>query len=458
MAGSPLHCWRISVGANTDRKSRQRDAVCQLPLLLDASAGDTMRMGPSLMPPILTRGNAEPAPDARRLAGEELARALCDSRRRTLSYVEDLTDAQWQVPQQAGVNPVAWELAHLAWFAEFWILRGPTRVGPDGFVHAAQPPRLAGSDALFDSARLAHSDRWRASLPSRQQVLDMLSTQLDACVRSLPTGGSDEELYFHRLALFHEDMHGEAFVWMRAALGYPAPTALALRRQVASEPLRVPGGAVQVGWPQGRDGFVFDNELPGFSQELPDFEIDAQPVTAGQFLRFVEAGGYDEPACWQGVAGAWRSTSELRHPARWRHQEGSSGSQWQTRWFDCWAALDPDHPAIHVNAFEAEAYCRWAGRRLPTAPEWEHAAILEGRQRFPWGNAVWEWTSDAFQPHPGFVPGPYKDYSAPWFGNHRELRGGAFATHARMHDARYRNFFMPHRADIFAGFRTASTL
>lgn len=410
------------------------------------------------MLPILARDNAEPAPDPRQLVGEELARALRDSRRRTLSYVEDLTDAQWLVPQQAGINPVAWELAHLAWFAEFWNLRGPTRVGSDGFVHAAQPPRLAGSDALFDSARLAHANRWRVSLPSREQVLNMLDAQLDACVRSLPIGGSDEELYFHRLALLHEDMHGEAFVWMRAALGYPAPTGLALQGQLASDPVRVPGGVVRVGWPLERSGFAFDNELPGFSQDLPAFEIDAQPVTAGQFLRFVEAGGYAEPAHWQGDGGVWRSTSELQHPERWRHRKGPSGGQWQARWFNRWAVMEPDHPVIHVNAFEAEAYCKWAGRRLPTAAEWEHAAILEGKQRFAWGNTVWEWTSDAFMPHPDFVPGPYKDYSAPWFWSHRELRGGAFATHPRMHEARYRNFFMPHRADIFAGFRTASTL
>ncbi len=374
-----------------------------------------------------------------------------------MSCVEDLTDAQWRVPQQAGVNPVAWELGHLAWFAEFWTLRGPTRVGNDGFVHAARPARIAGPDALFDSARLAHADRWQARLPARRRVLDMLATELQACVDAIPAGSNDKELYFHRLTLFHEDMHGEALVWMRAALGYPAPVGLALPRQAAHPPLSVPGGAVRIGWPTHRPGFVFDNELPGCEHELMAFEIDAQPVTAGQFLRFVEAGGYDEPAYWQGDAGAWRATTKLRHPARWRHRRTATAGQWQTRWFDRWVSLDPDQPVIHLNAFEAQAYCRWAGRRLPTSAEWEHAATFAGDRRFEWGHGVWEWTSDAFEPHPGFVPGPYKDYSAPWFGSHRELRGGAFATHERMHDARYRNFFMPDRADIFSGFRTAAT-
>lgn len=403
----------------------------------------------------MSRATAEPAPGPRQLAGEALAQALRDSRRRTLTCVEDLTNAQWQMPQQPGVNPVAWELAHLAWFAEFWILRGPARVGDDGLVHAARPARHAGPDALFDSARLAHADRWRTPLPSRPQVLDMLAATLEACLQALPDESSDEALNFHRLTLFHEDMHGEALVWMRAALGYPAPTGLSLPQLAGRLALRIPGGTIRTGWPPGRAGFAFDNELPGRDHALMPFEIGAEPVTAGQFLRFVEAGGYDEPAYWPGEAGAWRATSPLAHPARWRRAETAAGTRWQTRWFDRWLPLDPDQPVIHVNAFEAEAYCRWADRRLPTAAEWEHAATVDDG-RFTWGHGVWEWTSDPFLPHVGFAPGPYKDYSAPWFGNHRELRGGAFATHERLHDVHYRNFFMPHRSDIFAGFRTVS--
>ena len=107
-----------------------------------------------------------------------------------------------------------------------------------------------------------------------------------------------------------------------------------------------------------------------------------------------------------------------------------------------------------LNAYEAEAYCLWARRRLPTAVEWEHAAVSD--KNFTWGHSVWEWTASAFTPYPGFQPGPYREYSQPWFGDHRELRGGAFATHARMHHPRYRNFFQPQRSDIFAGFRTAA--
>jgi len=367
--------------------------------------------------------------EIRRLSGAALADALRDSRARTLALLDDLSDPQWQVPQQPGINPPAWELAHLAWFGEFWILRGPHRVGSDGFVHAAQPARFAGPDALFDSARLPHDARWTAPLPSRERVREMLALQLDACLDALPDGDDDRALYFHRLALFHEDMHGEAFVWLRAALGYPAPAGAELPRNEGRPPLRIEGGEMSIGTPRGEHGFWFDNEQPAMRVALAPFEIDAEPVSNAAFLRYVEAGGAPPP--------------------RWRRH----GGQWQQRWFDRWLPLEPAQPVVHVSALDAEAYCRWAGRRLPSAPEWETAAA-----QIAWGHRVWEWTSTLFAPYPGFEPGPYQDYSAPWFGDHRELRGGAFATHDRLHHPRYRNFFLPARADIFAGFRTATEL
>lgn len=390
---------------------------------------------------------------ARHLAGAALAAALRDSRARTWEVVDDLSPAQWRPPQQAGVNPVAWELAHLAWFAEFWILRGPHHRDAQGHAAARHAPRFVGPDAHFDSARLAHAARWSTPMPDRAALETMLAGQLDACIEALPReGGDDAALYFARLALFHEDMHGEAFCWLRAALGYPAPTGVSMPPLPARVPLGVRGGEVRIGVDASAAGFAFDNERPGRTLRLRDFEIDSAPVSAGAFARFVDAGGYDEPEHWPGAAGAWRAQSGLAHPQRWRRDERNGG--WLQRWFDRWLPLDPAAPALHVNAFEAEAYCHWAGRRLPSAAEWEHAAA--SAPSFTWGGSVWEWTADAFAPYLGFTPGPYLEYSAPWFGDHRELRGGAFATHARLHDLRYRNFFQPQRTDIFAGFRTAA--
>ncbi len=377
-----------------------------------------------------------------------LADALRECRANTWSLVADLSDAQWQMPEQGGVNPVRWELGHLAWFAEFWVLRGPHHRAADGTARAQSPALHAGPDEHFDSARLAHAARWTTPMPSRGRLGEMLQGQLDACIAALPATNDDAANYFHRLALFHEDMHAEAFVWLRAALGCAAPAGSALAPLAHAAPVLVRGGEFQLGRRIDEAGFAFDNEGPGRSVTLNDFEIDATPVSAGQFLRFVEAGGYDDPAFWPDAAGEWRAHSDKSRPQRWRLDKTSG---WQTRWFDRWLPLDTDQPVIHVNAFEAEAYCRWAKRRLPSAAEWERAA-----SHIQWGRSVWEWAADTFQPYPGFTPGPYSEYSAPWFGDHRELRGGAFATHARMHDPCYRNFFQPQRSDVFAGFRSVA--
>jgi len=392
------------------------------------------------------------AADARRLAGAALAEAMRDARATTLARTLDQADDAWRVPPQPGVNLPAWELGHLAWFAEFWILRGPHRVGADGFVAAAKPASIAGPDAIFDSARLAHADRWGVALPSRDALVARLATQLDACIDAIPRDeGDDAANYFHRLALFHEDMHGEAFAWLRATLGWPAPAGLAaLPALPAREPLRIDGGTVALGRAPAERGFTFDNEQPALQVDVAPFEIDATPVRNAEFQAFVEAGGYAEAAFWPGPAGAWRARHGLSQPLRWRRDDAGA---WQLRWFDRWLPLAAAAPVIHVSAWEAEAYCRWAGRRLPRAAEWECAAR---DARFVWGGSVWEWTADAFLPYPGFVAGPYADYSRPWFGDHRELRGGAFATAERLHDPRYRNFFVADRSDVFAGFRTAA--
>lgn len=403
------------------------------------------------MHPILARPTDCP-PDARSIEGVDLADALLDSRRRTLSLVENLSDAQWQVPYADGINPVAWELGHLAWFAEFWILRGPHVAGADGAVEARLPARTAAPDTFFDSARIAHATRWQVALPSRPELMTMLRDQLDACVDALSGLAGDDALYFHRLALFHEDMHAEALTWLRARLGYPVPDGLELAGQPMREAVRMQGGGVRIGWQPGCDGFAFDNELPSCIVNIAPFEVDAQPLTAGEFLSFVESDGYANPDYWPGEGGAWLVANSRRHPSRWR--KVSVNGPWQTRWFDKWEDLDPRRPVIHVNAFEADAYCRWAGRRLPTPAEFEYAVAETSGGIFHWGHSVWEWTQASFEPCPGFEPGPYRDYSQPWFGSHRELRGGSFSATERMHDARYRNFFLPHRDDLFAGFRT----
>jgi gamma-glutamyl hercynylcysteine S-oxide synthase len=384
----------------------------------------------------LTTGQA-----ARHYNAAQLGSALTQARDRLKSLVNDLTTDQWNVPYTAGINPVAWEIAHVAWFAEWWTLRqGAGNV----------PARFAGPDALLDSSRMAHADRFTAALPTRQAAFAMLDGQLDATLEALAGSESnDTALYFFKLALFHEEMHNEALLWLRARQGYAAPADCEVPRITATGRAVVPAHEATVGQMPAQGGFFFDNEKWGHHITLPAFEIDCAPVTYGQFLAFVEQGGYDNSAYWSGAAQGWWAAQAPQHPASWCKQNGA----WQLRWFDAWLPLPHDAPVMHISAYEAQAYCAWAKRALPSAVQWEAAAR---RGAITWGASVWEWTASDFVPYAGFSADPYQDYSAPWFYTHRELRGGSFATHASLHHPQYRNFFMPHRRDVFAGFRTVS--
>jgi len=295
-----------------------------------------------------------------------------------------------------------------------------------------------------------HRERWALPLPSAGALLDELAQGLETSLALLRDSAADDDaLYFYRLVLFHEDMHHEAAVYMAQHLGVPlagwAPRA-ADAASARNHELAFDTSVHTLGHAGG--GFAFDNELGAHAVEVPAFRIDAAPVSWRAYLRFVEAGGYAQRAHWSEPGWAWREQQALQAPRYLR----AAGSGWQRLAFGRWITLDPALPAMNLSWHEAQAWCRWAGRRLPGEAEWELAAThgLPG-----WGQ-VWEWTADAFAPFPGFVPHPYRDYSAPWFHSRRVLRGASFATHERMQHPRYRNFFPPERNDIFAGFRSCA--
>jgi ergothioneine biosynthesis protein EgtB len=199
-------------------------------------------------------------------------------------------------------------------------------------------------------------------------------------------------------------------------------------------------------------GFVFDNELNAHQVALSAYRIDAAPVSWARFLPFVEAGGYDNQRWWSTAGWAWRQQQQRSRPL---HLQATEAGGWQRASFGRWIDLDPRQPAMHLSQYEAEAWCSWAGRRLPTEAEWEHAAITLG-DNFAWGQ-VWEWTASAFAPFDGFEPHPYRDYSMPWFDGRPVLKGACFATSARMRHLKYRNYFEAGRNDLFAGFRSCAT-
>ncbi|MEZ6037577.1 MAG: SUMF1/EgtB/PvdO family nonheme iron enzyme [Planctomycetota bacterium] len=383
---------------------------------------------------------------ARRLTPAQLVEALASVRATTLSRVLDLDDAQWRVPFDPFLQPTAWDLGHVGWFAEFWVLRGPHRLRPDGFVEAALPGRFFAQDAHYDSAVIAHRDRWGEPPLPRAALLEAFAAQLEAVQRHVAQHDGDPDVrYFAQLSLFHECMHAEALAWTRGSCGYPAPADVVMPEVSMAEQLRVPAGEAQLGVELGDDAgweFAFDNEGPRHTVSVGGFSIDTQPVRNDAFLAFVDDGGYERDELWP----AGRPARRL--PARWRRRGDGAIEH---RHYDRWLPLPMAQPVVHVDAFEAEAFCRWAGRRLPTAAEWEVAAA----RGMPWGGTVWEWTSSTFAPYgPGFRPGPYVTYSTPWFHHQRELRGGAYTTDRLMHDRRYRNFFLPERTDVFSGFRT----
>lgn len=394
---------------------------------------------------------------ARQGAPGALAEALRASRADTLATFEAYRRAlpSLQVPQRPEFNPPLWELGHIGWFQEFWLARNPQRAaGKRADPEAPRSvPRWADADALYNSSRVPHASRWQLPLPDAGATRDDLARQLDETLALLRAADADDDaLYFFRLALLHEDMHHEAALYMARGLGIDvdAPRWAARALPAPGAPLAFDTGPWSLGSDAGT-GFAFDNEGPACTVLLPAFEIDAQVVRWDEFLPFVAAGGYGQ-ACWWTEAGArWRAEQAQDLP-RYLRRAGARWACWRN---GRWQALDLQEAACHLTLHEAQAWCRWSGRRLPSEAEWERAAC-SAPDAFRWGD-VWEWTASAFAPFPGFEPHPYRDYSAPWFDGRPVLRGASHCTQPRMRHPRYRNFFAATRNDVPAGFRSCAS-
>ncbi|MBI2930011.1 MAG: ergothioneine biosynthesis protein EgtB [Planctomycetes bacterium] len=416
----------------------------------------------------------------------DLIEALLDARRVELALLEGVADDQLMGRKAHFLEPPIWEMGHVGWFQELWILRH--------LDHA--DTSLSGSDGIYDSFNVSYKRRWDHAYPSRRETLTYITEVLRRAVGRLESRDPDErDRYFYSLAALHEDMHTENLTLILHTLGHARPR-LPFREAIVDpthvpRDVFVPGGEFLLG-ASSDEPFVFDNEKWAHVVQVKPFVISSVPVTNGEFQAFVKEDGYRRRELWSRRGWEWRRRENTEHPLFWVQDGG-----WHERRFDAVVPLAPSHPVVCVNWYEAEAYCRWAHRRLPTEAEWEMAASFDpatGRtRRFPWGDDpptperanldfrtgwtvdvralpagdsalgcrqmignVWEWVADTFEAYPGFVADPYKEYSQPYFGQKKVLKGGCWTTRSRLIRNTWRNFYKRHRRNIFAGFRTAA--
>ena len=423
---------------------------------------------------------------------EAIAGRLLAARARTSALTDCVDEADLTRQHSPLMSPLVWDLAHIANQEELWLLRG---VG-------GRTPMRPEIDPIYDA--FEHPRAERPTLPllepgaARGYASEVRGRVLELIERVSFTGGPllDQGFVFGMIAQ-HEQQHDETMLATHqlrrggpvlvAPPPDPAPAdAAGLPAQVT-----VPGGPFTMG--TSTEPWALDNERPAHLVDVPAFAIDTTPVTNAAYAEFIADGGYDQPRWWAPAGWEHRQRASLTAPLFWRRD----GNQWLRRRFGVTEPAPPDEPVLHVCWYEADAYARWAGRRLPTEAEWEKAARHDpatGRsRRYPWGDAdpspnvanlgqrhlqpapagsypdgaapsgarqligdVWEWTASDFLPYPGFVAWPYREYSEVFFGSdYKVLRGGAFGADPVVCRGTFRNWDYPIRRQIFAGFRTA---
>ncbi len=430
---------------------------------------------------------------------DELEHLLQDARERTLLLIDTLTDHDLTVQHDVLMSPILWDLGHIASFERLWLVR-----------QLDQPIEFGEMPGLYNPFEHPRRVRGALQLPSRSDILQLLAEAQNEALERLADVDFDsgspllKDGYVYRMVAQHEHQHNETMLQtLQLKLGgayrpprrRQLPAALEARGVMADtggSMVRVPAGEYTIGTDDR--SAAYDNERPGHIVTLAPFRIDVTPVTNDQYLAFIADGGYSRPELWSVEGRTWLDESRAEAPRYWSLSDGG----WWSRSMDRAEPVDPTRPVCHVSYYEAEAFARWAGKRLPTEAEWEVAATWDSRARrarqFPWGDApatpelanidqlafatapvgafprnvsplgcygmigdVWEWTSSDFGPYPGFAAFPYREYSEAFFGpEYKVLRGGSWATRPGTVRATFRNWDYPQRRQIFSGFRCAA--
>ena len=424
---------------------------------------------------------------------EDIAVGLDRARQRTKTLTEAVDDSELTTQHSPIMSPLVWDLAHIGNQEELWLVRD---------VGGREPVIGDQIDQLYDAFKHPRSNRPQLPLlsppESRQYVDDVRSKVLDV-LDCTPLEGRRllEQGFAFGMITQHEQQHDETMLATHqlrsgaAALSAPTPPPPAVDvAKLASEVL-IPAGPFTMG--TSTEPWALDNERPAHNVDVGPFWLDTFPVTNAQYLEFIDAGGYADPRLWSARGWEHRQEADLAAPQFWQRD----GNGWIRRRFGMLEQIPGSEPVQHVTWFEADAYARWAGKRLPTEAEWEKAARhdpAQGRsRRYPWGDDdptperanlgqqflqpspvgsypagasaygvhqligdVWEWTCSDFTGYPGFAAWPYREYSEVFFGmDLKVLRGGAWSVDPVVCRGTFRNWDLPIRRQIFAGFRCA---
>ncbi len=373
----------------------------------------------------MTANTKDAGQQARR---QELAALLAEARRRTLALVEPLDDEQRNRVYSPLLSPLAWDLGHIANFEELWLVqtvggREPMHGELGRFYDAIENPRKTRGELP-----ILRDEELRSYLEEvRERTLEVLD--------GVDVGGGQEDPllrdgFVYEMLLAHELQHQETMLQLLQLVdGYELPLPIGTRPVSAAGPetIAVGAGSYEVGAPP--QGFAYDNERPRHAVELGAFEIDRTPVTNAAYTEFMDRTGAEPPDYWQRDGeGGWIDT------ARGRREPPA-----------------PDHPVVHVSWYQADAFARWSGKRLPTEFEWEAA-----RDRLDDVGQAWEWTGSDFLAYPGFEAFPYREYSEVFFGDsYKVLRGASWATDPGVARPSFRNWDLAERSQIFSGIRCA---